>query len=242
MKWPDLLIGSLLVIFLLTACQKPPETAESVVQKIVAAHGAEQALRAAHGLLFHGHIQALMQEDHGKVWILYRRPDQLRVIVQLEKSGEDRLYLAGKGWRDSGQGFVEVTGPALDVMGFQAEHLDLPFRLMAGEYSPRLLEEVVPDKPVRLALTDADGVETLIAVDPVRWVIRTVERELVMNGQSLKIGIVYEEYRVVKDIQLPLRILNYINGQPVGQTDFMSVQTNPSLPENVFSPPGTGAR
>lgn len=241
MPWLKILLVPLLLLVLLAGCQKPPETAESVVQKIIAAHGTEQALREAQGLLFHGQIQAFMRKDHGKVWILFRRPAQLRVVLQMEKSREDRLYLDGPGWRDSGKGFIEVSGSPLEVMKFQAEHLDLPFRLLEKKYQARFLEEITPEKPIKLVLTDSDGIEITISVDPVRWVVRTVEREFMVNDQKVRLGVVYEEYRAVKGIQLPFRILNFVNGQAVGRTDFLSVQTNPFLPEDVFSRPGEKA-
>ena len=240
-KRVEFLLVPLFMVLLLAGCQKPPETAESVVQKIIAAHGTEKALREAQGFLFHGHIQAIINNDHGKLWILYRRPAQLRVIVQLEKSKEDRLYLHGTGWRDSGKGFIEVADAPLEVMKFQADHLDLPFGLLEGKYKAELLNEIVPDKPAKLMLTDSDGVHTTITVDPVRWVVRTVERDFLVKGQKARLGVVYEEYRTIKGVQLPFRILNYVNGQGVGQTDFQSVQTNPSLPETVFSTPGSEA-
>jgi len=237
LKKLEFILLFLFVLLALAGCQAPPETAASVVQKVVAAHGAEKSLAEAKGFLFHGHIQALMKNDHGKLWILYRRPAQLRVIVQLEKSKEDRLYLNGQGWRDSGAGFVEVADSPLAVMKFQAEHLDLPFRLFEGKYQAELLGEILPDKPVKLLLTDVDGIKTYRSVDPVKWVVLLVEREFTVNGQQARLGVVYEDYRTVKGVQLPFRILNFVNGQPVGRTDFQSVQTNPSLPEAVFSAP-----
>lgn len=242
MKQIKPLLFFLLMIFLLAGCETPPETAESVRQKILDAHGKEGRLQQIKGLLFHGHVQALNEENHGKVWILYRHPEKLRVVAELDKMKEDRLYLDGEGWSDDGGGFSKVSGMALDVMKFQVEHLGLPLGILGGKYQMRLLETVSEDNPVRLVLTDVDGLETKISVDPYRWVIRTVEREFEVNDQKLLLAVVYEEYRTVKGVQLPHRILNFVNGKPVGRTDFTSIQTNPSIPENIFSAPGDGAR
>jgi hypothetical protein len=114
--------------------------------------------------------------------------------------------------------------------------------LTEGKYRVRLLEAVTEDNPVNLILTDKDGLETKISVDPFRWVVRTAEREFEINGQKAVMTVLYEEYRTVKGVQLPHRILNFVNGKPVGRTDFTSIQTNPSIPENIFSAPGDGAR
>jgi len=232
----------LLVLFLLSGCQEKPETAATVVQKVINAHGAEPSLRNVQGLLFHGHVQAFNEGDHGKLWILYRQPGQLRVIAELEKRREDRLYLHGEGWTDDGSGFVKASGLSLDLMKFQAEHLALLSGLIDGAYQPRLLEEIVVDQPIRLALTDKDGLETRVTIDPLSWLVRTVERELTVEDNQVVFGIAYEEYRPVKGVQLPFRIQNFVNGKPVGQADFGAVQINPSLPEDVFSAPGLKAK
>jgi hypothetical protein len=232
----------LLVMALSVSCQKQPETAATVLQKVIAAHGAEPALNEVQGLLFHGHIQSLNENDHGKLWILYRHPDQLRVIGELTNKKEDRLYLRGEGWIDNGSGFTRATGLALDLMKFQSEHLSLFSGLLAGKYQLRLIGEIRADQPVEMALTDADGLETKITIDPVNWLVRAVERALVVDGEKVSFGIAYEEYRRVKGVQLPFRILNLVNGQLIIQADFGSVQTNPSLPENVFSTPDLKAK
>ena len=233
----------LLATVLLFGCQEKPETAATVMQKVITAHGGESALNQVQGLLFHGHVQSLTESDHGKLWILYRQPGQLRVIAELEKRKEDRLYLQGEGWTDSGSGFEKTTGLSLDLMKFQTEHLSLLFGLAEGAYQPRLLEEaIVADQPIRLALTDKDGLETRVTIDPVSWLVRTVERDLMVEDKKVSFGIAYEEYRPVKGVQLPYRIQNFVNGKPVAQADFGSVQINPSLPENVFSAPGLKAK
>ena len=242
MKQIKPLLLCLVIILLLVGCQAPPETAESVLQKILAAHDKEGGLQKIQGLLFHGHVQALTEENQGKLWILYRHPEKLRVVAELQESKEDRLYLAGEGWTDNGSGFLKASGMTLDLMKFQTEHLSLTLGLLEGRYQVRLLEAVTEDKPVALVLTDVDGLETKISVDPFRWVVRTVEREFEINGQKAVMAVLYEEYRTVKGVQLPHRILNFVNGKPVGRTDFTSIQTNPSVPENIFSAPGDGAR
>lgn len=236
------LILCLLTLLLLVGCQSPPETAETVLQKILAAHDKEGGLQKIQGLLFHGHVQALTEENQGKLWILYRHPEKLRVVVELKESKEDRLYLEGEGWNDAGKGFLKASGMTLDLMKFQTEHLSLALGLLEGKYQVRLLDAVTEDNPVKLALTDDAGLETKISVDPFRWVIRTVEREFEIKGQKVVMAVLYEEYRTVKGVQLPYRLLNFINGKPVGRTDFTSIQTNPSIPENIFSAPEDGAR
>ncbi len=237
-KGSRFLCAVLASIILMAGCQKPPETAESVLQKVIASHAKDDALAHVDGLLYHGHVQALTGEQHGKLWILFRQPEKLRVVVEMENAKEDRLYLDGLGWRDDGKGFVPATDLDYDLMKFQTEHLTLPLGLKKRKYEVRLAEKIVANEPVRLTLIDKDGIETKITIDPVRWVIRTAERAVEIKGQTALLGVVYEEYRTIKGVQLPYRILNFINGQPVGRTDFTSIQINPSIPENIFSAPG----
>ncbi|NIQ97768.1 MAG: hypothetical protein GWN87_29055, partial [Desulfuromonadales bacterium] len=200
------LVGLALVMLLsLYGCQQPPETAGTVVRKVIAAHAGKGRLSQVEGFLFHGHVQALSGDQHGKLWILLRQPEKLRVVVEGENSKEDRLYLDGRGWLDEGEGMVRATGPDYELMKFQAEHLTLPFGLHKNKYRVRLAEEIVAGQPVRLILTDADGIETKISIDPVRWVIRTAERAIDIKGREVLLGVAYEEYRSIKGVQLPHR-------------------------------------
>ena len=230
------------LVIVVAGCRKPPETAETLVLKVLAAHGGEEALRQVKGYLFHGHAKSLADEEQGKLWIIYRHPDKLRVVVEMTDAREERLYLQGIGWNDDGKGFKSASGMILDLMKFQTEHLSLPLRLLEGKYRASLLGEIVEGEPIRLALTDTDGLETRISIDPVRMVIRAAERDFEVGNQKVVMAVLYEEYRTIKGVQLPHRILNFINGNPVGRTDFTSVQINPSIPEKIFSAPGQGAR
>jgi len=237
-----LLLFLAIAVLIVAGCRKPPETAETLLPKVLAAHGGEEALRQVKGYLFHGHAKSLTDEEQGKLWIIYRHPDKLRVVVEMTESKEERLYLQGAGWNDEGQGFKPATGMILDLMKFQTEHLSLPLRLLEGKYRARLLDKIVDGEPIRLALTDAGGLETRITIDPVRMVIRAVERDFEVGEQKVVMAVLYEEYRTIKGVQLPHRVLNFINGNPVGRTDFTSVQINPSIPEKIFSTPERGAR
>ena len=177
-----------MLTLLLLSCQQKADTPEAIVKKVIAAHGGAEKLRAVNGYLYLGQIQAAMADDQGKVWILYREPEQLRVIIRMTEGKEERLLLGDEGWRDNGRGFVKVDGPALAVMAFQAEHIDLPRHLVEKRYKVKKAEIQNEEKGETLILTDADGVETVVVVDPVRSVIRTVEREFDIAGQTVRMG------------------------------------------------------
>jgi len=228
-------------LLVLCGCQEKPESAESVAQKVVQAHGGAEALRTAQGFLFHGLIHSLGEEEHGKVWVLFRQPDLLRVVAELADMKVDRLYINGEGWLDSGTGFEKASGMDLDLMRFQAEHLMIPLGLLEKKYQLKLLEKTGESAPTRLLLTDSSGTETIISIDPINSVVRMVEREIVVQDKNVKFGVVYEDYRPVKGLQMPFRTINFVNGKAIGRSDYQSVQTNPSLPENIFSSPGNGA-
>jgi len=240
MRRVEIIFLIVVVATLLLSCQKPPETADSIARRVVEAHGGAKALSEARGFLFHGHVQNLIEDKHAKVWILFRRPGELRVIAEMDDAKEDRLFLDGAGWIDSGSGFEKATGISYDLLEFQSEHLRIPFGLQQGFYRLELLDQVVEGEPVRLRLTDPDGAEMTITIDPINSVVRKVERELVVQGENATFGVVYEDYRPVKGMQVPFRMINFVNGKPIVVTSFQSIQTNPSVPEKVFSPPGSG--
>src|SRR6056297_1799847 len=120
-KLPEFLLPVLvLAVVTLSACRHPPATVETVLPKIIAAHGSEENLRRVEGALFHGHIQALLKNEVGELWILYRRPDRLRVMLEMSAGREERLLAGERGWRDIGAGFVAIDGLPLSLMRFQA--------------------------------------------------------------------------------------------------------------------------
>lgn len=229
---------ALLVLpIILPACQQPPETSESVLQKIIAAHGSPEKLRRIEGMLLHGRIQALLKNEVGELWILYQRPDRLRVVLEMPGGREERLLVGERGWRDVGPGFEAIEGLPVSLMHFQAEHLDLPWRLLQGNYRVNLIAPMEEGEPVRLELVDADGTETRVTVDSQSWLIHSVERDFVVDDQDVRLKVVYDTYRLVKGVQLPLRMRNLLNEQLVGRSEFTTVQIDPALPQTVFTEP-----
>ena len=231
----------LFIAVLMPGCQEEPETAETVALRVVLAHGGAAAINEARGFLFHGHVQGMTEKEHGKLWILYRQPEALRVIVETTELKEERLYLQGRGWIDRGSGFQPVSGLTLDLLRFQADHLGIISGLQEKRFQLTLLEGSEEGGMTRLKLVDSGGESMVVLIDPINSVVRKVERILEIQGEKVTFGVLYEDYRPVKGVQMPFRKINFVNGQLVGRSDFQSVQANPSIPEKVFSMPRNGA-
>jgi len=54
-------------------------------------------------------------------------------------------------------------------------------------------------------------------------------------------GVGYSDYRKINGVMLPFRIVNYLNGTPIAESCYDTVQINTILPPETFSSPQLGA-
>ncbi|MGW8286776.1 MAG: hypothetical protein ACWGOD_00945 [Desulfobulbales bacterium] len=54
-------------------------------------------------------------------------------------------------------------------------------------------------------------------------------------------GVGYSDYRKINGVMLPFRIVNYLNGTPIAESRYDTVQINTILPPETFSSPQLGA-
>jgi hypothetical protein len=53
-------------------------------------------------------------------------------------------------------------------------------------------------------------------------------------------GVGYRDYRKINCVMLPFGIVNYVNGTPIAESHYDTVQINTVLPPETFSPPELG--
>jgi len=224
-----------LLLVLLAGCREEPTAA--LTARVVAAHGGEAALRRVRTVRWQGTIEAFMRRSRGTASLLLQHPRQLRATLDYGSSREDRILDGGRGWRDSGEGFVEVQGPPLAAMVFQCKHLDLPLGLLDGGYRVDLREEERDGRkwPV-LHLEDAEGPPMDVTVDPQTGLIAHVAGLFEVQGKTAKLEVDYADYRQVEGVMLPGRIVNYAGGRAIAETRFEKVEVNVPVDEKTFRP------
>jgi len=219
----------------LAGCRAEPTAA--LTARVIAAHGGEAALRRVQTLRWEGTIDAAMHRRSGSASLLLQRPGRLRATLDYGASREDRILDGGRGWRDSGEGFVEVQGPPLAAMVFQYRHLDLPLGLLDGGYRITLREEERGGRkwPV-LHLEDGEGPPMEVTVDPQTGLIAHVAGLFAVQGQTAKLEVDYDDYRQVEGVMLPGRIVNYAGGRAIAESRFGRVEVNVPVDAKAFRP------
>lgn len=226
-----------LAMTLVAGCRPEPSPEAAWSARVIAAHGGEEALRRLRTVSWQGEIEAYMRRARGTATLILQRPGRLRATFDYGSSREERILDGARGWRDAGEGFVEVQGAPLAAMVFQYKHLDLPLGLLDGGYRVTLREEERGGRqwPV-LHLEDAEGPPMDVTVDPQTGLIAHVAGIFQVQGQTAKLEVDYGDYRLVAGVMLPQRIVNYAGGMAIAESRFARVEVNLPVDERTFRP------
>jgi hypothetical protein len=233
-----LLLAAVLSFCFLNGCRKPktlPMTpADQWQARIMAAHGGSKALARISTLVYTGKIAT--RGDRGTVVLVLSRPQKLRTTMKYLKRYEDRILLGKRGWRNFGTGFEEATGPSLDAMLFQYNHLSLPMGFIDNNYKITYTEQKIGAKIFpALELIGADGPPMTVIIDDETGLIQLIEGKISTGGREVAMGVGYGDYREVGGVMLPYRIINYVNGKAIAESRYDTVAVNAELDANYFS-------
>jgi hypothetical protein len=233
------LVCVLLTVFL-TGFRSQVDPAHDWIARCLAAHGGEAALRRVQTVVWKGEIRAIGNR-RGSTLILLNRPLQLRTRLDYAGSREDRLLNGHQGWRDSGAGFVRVSGPPLAAMIFQYRHLTLPLGLLdkgvAVSWAGTVEDGVLHP---RLRVNRAGEPELLVDIDPDSGLIKSVTGRFLIGNRVTELAVAYGDYRQVEGVELPTTIVNFAGGMKIARSQFPSVTVNADLPPATFALPGSG--
>ena len=198
------------------------------------AHDGADAFAGISTIEFSGRIAT--RGDRGTVFLILSRPDKLRTTMKYRKRYEDRILLGKRGWRNFGAGFEEATGPSLEAMVFQYNHLSLPMGFIDGNYKISYAEQKNDDKifPV-LKLIGAEGPPMTVVINPETGLIQRVDGRISAGSREVIMGVGYGDYREVAGVMLPHRIINFVNGNAIAESRYDTVAVNAELAQNSFA-------
>ncbi len=184
----------------------------------------------------------------GTVVRIFRRPDALRVEVNIPgQTPEVRVLDGKKGWRQ-GQ---EASGMSLDAMQLQAARFSLPLNLL--EQRSRLVDrgtDTRGGKTVRVLELPLGGTLSVTAeIDPAtgRIVRSTAKSTGAMSGKSMSVGgmpgkmtvefaTTYDDFRKIDGVLFAFREGNFAMGQHTGDTVLRKVEILKALPAGALTP------
>ena len=233
------LIGLLIFCLLIPACQRHRNPDDIWKSKVLAAHGGTENLKKISTIVFRGKI--ITRGDSGSITLFLSRPGKLRATMKYQTRSEDRILLGNRGWRNFGGGFEKVSGHSLDAMIYQYNHLNLPMGLLEQQFqiAYKLQKKDDQEIPV-LELTAPEQPPMAVIIDPETGLILQVNGKISMGNHEVEMGVVYSDYRKINGLMLPFRIVNYVNGTPIAESRYDTVQINTVLPPETFSPPELG--
>ena len=208
-----------------------PAPAE-LLAKVVAAHGGQKALVAAHALRERGALVS----PRGSATVLreFERPGRLKVDVAYAASREVRLLDGDKAFRNG----EPVTGPAMAAMSLQAARLDLPFLLAgaAGKAEDLGLIEHRGRQVRALRLKLGEGKEAVALIDPETSRIVRSETSAPAGPGRVAFSTDYSDFRVVEGVLFAFVEENFASGMATGKTTLEKIEPNPALPAATWSP------
>ncbi len=210
-----------------------------IVEGIIKAYGGKAAIAAVKGVYVKAGITAEMRGDTGTYVRYLERPRKLRVEIDYSRSSELRILNGDEGWRGEGKGaLVRVGGFQLLSMVYQYKQLEIPYGLATGAYKVRWSGEgmVGGTRADILTLTDAEGPEMDIYVDPKSRLILRTSGYFEMNGRQADLTAEFSDFREMGGTVIPFTITNYSQGFKIGVTTIKQCEVNLPMEEALFRP------
>jgi hypothetical protein len=212
---------------------------EVLVQQIIDAYGGRDVLKNVHSLSARGMLESPMYERPAEYSLDLREDRKLRVEIRVGNSLELRILNGTRGYYRMGDApLVAVSGPRFLSMVYQFKELTMPQQLMASSF---MITDggrtEVNDTPVRLLLLkDGEGPPMRLYVDLKSRRIVKDSGVFAMDSEETELSSEFHEFRKVDGRLLPFRVVNYGEGQRIGEVRINEYRVNPQLPDSLFSP------
>ena len=235
----SLLLFILLPLFTSQArAEKATDREKLFIAKIAGAYGGGRELAKVRGISAEGRIKTFFPEDRGSYYWYMKRERKLYVDIRYSHSSEKRILNGMNGYRGTGGRMEKVLGPPYDGMVYQYNQLDLPFGLMSG--SLRILDHRKGDfngvSVEILNLADKYGYELEVYVSIRNYHILKVIGYFTVGPNKTSLAVEFRDYKKVKGILLPFKIINYAMDSRISETDITKYTINPKIDNSIFNP------
>ncbi len=212
---------------------------KTLISKIIEAYGGKETIESIENVYAKGKINALMRKDKGEYYIYFKRNRKLRSEILYSRSPEIRILNGSRGWRGTGKGpLPEVSNNRYLAMAFQHKRLDLPYGLLTNAYKIKQAGSgFINGKNVSvLELTDSEGPQMKIYIDPEDFHIVKVSGYFSMGKSTTELSAEYSNFRTINGTPFPYKIINYAGGHKVGETIIEKYSINSDMDVSLFKP------
>lgn len=231
------------LVFLAVSCFQPvrAETGggdvATIVSRVVAAYGGEEALNAMRSFRQTGETVSLMGGGaKGRITRVFEAPDRLRVEIDYPgKAPEVRILNGEHGWNQG----REAPDSLRDAMRLQAARLDLPLLLLGAGAAVKDLG-IAPAEDGRaiktLGLALADHLAIFVDIEVPGYRIVQSRGQMRQGGIAMEFSAVYSGFREWSGVLLPAREEQYAMGQHIGYTVIEQIEALPDPDPAAFQP------
>lgn len=230
-------VGTILLLALATgtpggdpvsrAIQVTPATSpDSVIDRVLAAYGGLEVIRAVDSYRQEGLLVALQSGSHGRVYRIAAGPDRLSVLMEYPDRSEVRTLESGFARRGPAPAaVVEVSGMLAGAIVLQAARAWLPW-ILDDRRSDAVVVGSAEGRTI-LDLRIADNLMLRAFVDEETSLI--VRSESVLESAPGTIGFAtdYSDFRSVSGVLFAFREETFASGIHTGSTVIESVEVNP---------------
>ncbi len=212
---------------------------KALLTKIIHAYGGKETIESITTVYAKGKINALMRKNKGEYFMYFKRDRKLRSEILYSRSPEIRILNGSRGWRGTGKDpLPEVGSNRYLAMAFQYKRLDLPYGLLKNAYKIKQAGPVlINGKNIRvLELTDSEGPQMKIYIDPENFHIVKVSGYFNMGNFTTELSAEYSDFRVLNGTPFPYKIINYAGGHKVGETIIEKYSVNSTMDVSLFEP------
>jgi hypothetical protein len=184
-----------------------------------------------------GQIRSLIRGEAGIYRRAVRRDRRLFVNVLYGRSTERWLLDNTRGFRDTNGHIEEVFGPRYHAIVDQYNELNLPFGLLDNTFTTtevgRATSNGTEVRILRLADRAGNQIDAYVSTDNYLIIQCTSTFENGLNSMNLNSE--FSDFRRVKGILFPFRIINYVQGN-IDEINIRAYLLNAPIADAQFKP------
>lgn len=212
------------------------DTAHLVIDRVLAAYGGAEAVRAVRSLRQEGLVVTTGAGEHGTTVRIAHCPDRLALVVEYASRSEIRILDERGGWQGASPSALSAaSAPMQAAMALQAARACLPGTLDAYRSTARIETDAVPPGGVRetfgaltvLGLEVAPGLGLRIWVSDETGLVLRSESVLAMGAMTMTFASDYADFRPVDGVMFPFREESFASGAHTATIRLNVIEVNP---------------
>ncbi|MEM9226776.1 MAG: hypothetical protein AAGA45_02315 [Verrucomicrobiota bacterium] len=223
-----------------TETAEEPMTLQDVLAEYFAAQGGIEHLETVNSLRMIGTLT--IGDREMEIIQIKKRPNLMRMTVKTENGDLIQGFNGNTAWRT-----LRQREQAIELEGREREELIRNAYLFSQIYQPDdnnvtlsyLGMQEVRGEPAHTVVVELDdGSKMTHYIDPETYLDNLIISETMVDGVPIIIESVYSNIQTVKEMQLPYKVENFMDGELQSSIELETIEINPGIHSPYFDPPG----